>query len=124
MFTMNYTKEKITDGGFNVQVDDVSVVLNNVVVSNNSVFLYCPQNLAGKKVAVAYAGLNRVGSGNLRDSDNYHSLYNYYEERETSPSKRENYTPKDKNGNYIYGKPYPMFNWCGNFYKLIQEPNN
>ena len=119
-----YTKETIQDYGFSLFVDDTTTAISSLTIKNNSVIIKTESSLTSKKIELTYAGQDKSGSGNLRDSDTYHSLYNYYDDRETSPSKRENYTPKDKNGNYIYGKPYPMFNWCGNFYKLIQESNN
>lgn len=115
-----WTKETILNMGFRVQVNDADVTISNIEIKDNAVVLVCASELTGK-VAVAYAGYGRNGSGNLRDSDTWHSLYDYYDDRETSPSKRENYTPKDENGSYIYEEPYPMYNWCGNFYKLVSN---
>lgn len=114
-----WTKETVESMGFRVQQNDADIAIKNVRLENNSVVIECMQPLTGK-VAVAYAGQNRNGSGNLRDSDTWSSLYTYYDD--SLNDKKENYTPLDKpNGNKIYNKPYPMFNWCGNFYKLIQE---
>jgi len=113
-----WTKESISKNGFRIFADGTEVTINETKINNNSVILYCPTELKGT-IEVTYAGQGRSGSGNLRDSDTYVSKYTYYDDRETSPSKRENYTPKDKDGNLIYGKPYPMYNWCCNFYKKI-----
>lgn len=114
-----WTKESVTNMGFRVQVNDSDVTINSIKIQNNAILITCNSGLTGK-VAISYAGQGRNGSGNLRDSDTWCSYYTYYDDRETSPSKRENYTPLDKlEGQPIYGKPYPMFNWCSNFYKLI-----
>ena len=116
-----WTKETISNSGFRVQMNDSDVTINNIIIKNNAIILVCANQLIGK-VAVCYAGYGRSGSGNIRDNDNWHSYYSYYDDRLTSPSKRENYTPLDKlGGTYIYNKPYPMFNWLVNFYKLISE---
>lgn len=116
-----WTKEAITNNGFRVRMNDADVTINKTTIEDNAVIVTCASVLTGK-IEIAYAGQSRSGSGNLRDSDTWRSLYTYYDDRETSPSKRENYTPLDKpGGTYIYGKPYPMYNWCANFYKLISE---
>lgn len=68
-------------------------------------------------VEITYAGQGRSGSGNLRDSDKFHSMYTYFDD--SADSLKENYTPEDEDGNKIYGKPYPMYNWCVAFYKQL-----
>lgn len=113
-----WTKETITNMGFRVYNDGSEVSINSVEIAGNSVVITCTSNLSGT-VEVTYAGQGRSGSGNLRDSDTFHSYYTYFDDRETSPSKRENYTPKDQSGNLMYGKPYPMYNWSANFYHKI-----
>jgi hypothetical protein len=115
-----WTKETITNMGFRVYNNSTEVSITDVTVKGTSVVLTCASALSGT-VEVTYAGQGRSGSGNLRDSDAYHSYYSYFDDRETAPSKRENYTPKDQDGEYIYGKPYPMYNWCANFYKKLLE---
>ena len=113
-----WTKETITNMGFRVYNNDTEVSITDVAVKGTSVVLTCASSLSGT-VEVTYAGQGRSGSGNLRDSDTYHSYYTYFDDRKTAPSKRENYTPKDEEGNLIYGKPYPMYNWCANFYHKV-----
>ena len=113
-----WTKETITNMGFRVYNNSTEVSITDVTVKGTSVVLTCASALSGT-VEVTYAGQGRSGSGNLRDSDTYHSYYSYFDDRETAPSKRENYTPKDQKGNYIYSKPYPMYNWCISFYKKL-----
>lgn len=114
-----YTKESITSAGFRVFKNDSEVQIQSVQVYLNRIIIKCAETLSTGTIEITYAGQGRSGSGNVRDSDQFHSLYTYYDDRQTSPSKRENYTPKDKDGNFIYGKPYPMYNWLGSFYKLI-----
>ena len=113
-----WTKETITNMGFRVYNNSTEVSITDVAVKGTSVVLTCASALSGT-VEVTYAGQGRSGSGNLRDSDTYHSYYSYFDDRETAPSKRENYTPRDQEGEYIYGKPYPMYNWCANFYHKV-----
>lgn len=110
-----YTKESIADFGYRVIANDNDVAIASVTINNNTVILRMSKLLYGE-IKIIYAGAGRAGSGNLRDSDPYLSMYTYYDDRQTSPNKRENYTPKDKNGNYIYNKPYPMYNWADHFY--------
>jgi len=116
-----WTKETITNYGFRVYKNDSDVSISSVSVISNRIILTVSDDISSGKLEVTYAGMGRGGSGNVRDSDEFHSLYTYYDDRESSPSKRENYTPKDESGNYIYGKPYPMYNWLASFYKLIRQ---
>ena len=117
----HFTKETIQNEGFRVFKNDSEVTISNVSVHSNRITLTLAADVSTGKLEVTYAGQGRSGSGNIRDSDEFYSLYTYYDDRETSPSKRENYTPKDSAGNYIYGKRYPMYNWLASFYKLIRE---
>ena len=65
---------------------------------------------------VSYAGNLRNGTGNVRDSHKWVSKYNYADETSlVSPS----YTPLDENGNNLYGKKYPCYNWLSAFYKEL-----
>ena len=115
-----WTKETIANMGFRLYNNNAEVSISKLEIKNNRVIITAASDLKGT-VEITYAGQGRSGSGNLRDSDEYHSLYTYFDDRETAPTKRENYTPKDESGNYIYGKPYPMYNWCANFYYKIEQ---
>lgn len=56
-----------------------------------------------------------AGRGNICDSDKWATLYNYLDDSEdpyTADDMPLNYRPKDENGNFIFGKKYPMQNWC------------
>lgn len=113
-----YTKESITNYGYRVYMNNTEQTITNISIDNNKVILEFGSNLSGE-IEITYGGQGRSGSGNLRDSDEYYSLYTYFDDRETSPNKREQYTPKDSEGNYIYGKKYPMYNWGNQFYRKI-----
>lgn len=114
-----WTKEARTNNGFRIFKDDTEVSIVDMTIVNNRVILITDTDLTTGTIEITYAGQGPVGSGNLRDSDEFNSMYTYYDDRETAPSKREAYTPKDKDGNYIYGKKYPMYNWANHFYKKI-----
>ena len=117
-----WTKESIANYGFIVRKNDSAIAITNIEIKGSSVVLTTSADLSTGKIEVAYAGQGSNGSGNLRDSDTWKSMYTYYDDRISSPSKRENYTPLDKvGGSAIYGKNYPMYNWCANFYKLVRN---
>lgn len=113
----DWTKESRSQNGFKIFKNDTEVSIVDFIIINNRVVLKTNSDLTTGTIEITYAGQGVAGSGNLRDSDEFNSMYTYYDDRESSPSKRENYTPKDKNGNYIYGKKYPMYNWANHFYK-------
>ena len=113
-----WTKEERTNNGFRVFKDDSEITIEDISIEENRVIITTNTELTGT-IEVTYAGQGPTGSGNLRDSDTFNSMYTYYDDRESAPNKRENYTPKDKDGNYIYGKKYPMYNWANHFYKKI-----
>lgn len=111
-----FTKESITNYGFRVFCDNTEVSINEVSIKNNAIIITCAKELTGT-IEITYAGQGRNGSGNIRDNDNFHSLYTYFDD--SSDTLKENYTPQDQNGNKIYGEYYPMYNWLVAFYKKI-----
>lgn len=115
----NWTKDTCANNGFRIFKNDTEVAIIDMTIINNRVVLLTNTDLTTGTIEITYAGQGPNGSGNLRDSDEFNSMYTYYDDRESAPSKRENYTPKDKNGNFIYGKKYPMYNWANHFYKKI-----
>ncbi len=129
------TVKKVTDFGFTVYNDDVRQTINSVTIDNDCVRVICSADLNGK-VEVVYAGLNTTspndnGHGNLRDSDNYQSIYNYinldkknadnsyfFPREATETTLHPIYEPKDEQGE-IYDKPYPLYNFSVAFYYSI-----
>lgn len=117
----DWTKEARTQNGFKIFKNNSEITITGMSIVDNRVILITNTDLTTGTIEITYAGQGVVGSGNLRDSDEFNSMYTYYDDRESSPSKREAYTPKDKNGNYIYGKKYPMYNWANHFYVRIEN---
>jgi len=69
--------------------------------------------LAGN-IEVAYANNNANGTGNLRDSDSWKSLYDYEDDAATTYPPI--YVPTDKLGGGLIGKPYPCYNFASHLY--------
>lgn len=121
---------KMPDYGFVVYLNDVKQVITSVSIDNDCVNLICQNPLIGK-VEVVYAGVdigNRNGHGNLRDSDDTPALYTYvdldaknnegdfiYPRDLNETTLRPVLETKDEQG-MIYGKPYPLYNFCVAFY--------
>ncbi len=105
-----------TSYGFKVRVNGTEKTISSVSVIENKVILKFATKIATGTVTVAYAGLGRNGSGNLRDSDSFVSQYTYYDDSANFPP---TYNPLDANNNTYYGKNYPLWNWAYGFYKSI-----
>lgn len=116
----NYTVEEVYGYGFRVTMDNAHQDISKVSIKGNSVILECANTLSGI-VSVAYAPASRSGRGNIRDSDSFISLYKFVEDS-TEVSRWNNpigYRAKDKDGNVMTGKNYPLCNWLSPFYKKI-----
>ena len=107
-------KEKNTDYGFRLYDNGVDIPISSINIQQNRVVLNVASTLNGI-VEVTYGGHGRGGSGNLRDSDKFHSHYRYYNDSGTS-SPAQNYIPKNEDGDYLYGEYYPLYNWAIAFY--------
>jgi hypothetical protein len=129
------TVKKETNYGFEVyQRRKLSLESVNIV-NGNTVEIICSEALTGK-VEIIYAGQSTQGHGNLRDSDDYPACFpyvnidekdasgNYIYPRSNDRTLRPSYEPKDENGNVIYGKPYPLYNFSVAFYYALQEGEN
>jgi len=112
-------KETIANEGFEVRMNGQNVPISDIAIEGNYVIITCSKKLV-ETIEIVYAGINTSGSGNLRDSDSYTSIYTYY--NDSSATLIENYTPVNSYGNKIYNEPYPMYNWCSNFYKKMIIP--
>ena len=140
-FDTNTLKE-VTDYGFEVYNDNARQTISNIAIDNDCVILTCTADLTGT-IEVVYAGENARykgtnqgrGHGNLRDSDTWTATSNYI-----NPDLKDgdgnhvyphyyfadgyNYTPdggepKGEDGNPIYDKPYPLYNFSMAFYYAI-----
>ena len=129
----DYTLKKIADYGFKVYHNNRSQEIASIeVVDGNTIEITTVGDLTGR-VLVNYAGESVSGHGNVRDSDDYQAFFNY----ENPDKKDENGEfvfphgtktslippsgePKDENGNVIYEKPYPLYNFSIGFaYEIL-----
>lgn len=128
--------DKVPDYGFAVYNDNIKMTIASIAIDGDCIYLTCTENLTGV-VEVTYAGPNSGilnGHGNLRDSDDYKSFYNYIDLDKRNPdgtffyphdltdvTLRPTFEPKDAEG-VIYDKPYPLYNFSVAFYyKLNAE---
>ena len=107
--------------GFNLYVNNLSKAITSVEVEGDDcILITSSDNLTGK-IQIMYAGerasldsYNLRGHGNVRDSDDYEAFFNYVQRDWTKPTSSGE--PKDEDGNVIYGKPYPLYNFSVAFY--------
>ena len=134
----DYTTEKIKDYGFAIYNDGIRQKITDVKVKGDCVYITCEKDLSGA-IEVTYAGADEFkGHGNLRDSDDYEAYYTYIDQDEKNSdgtfvfardkdkngnyvTLRPNYEPRDKSGNIIYGRPYPLYNFSVAFYYKLDK---
>lgn len=116
----DWTVEHAPDYGFGLYANGKRIAIDSITVSNDRVIINS-KSLPKGKVLLTYAGKDAKGTGNLRDSEETPSLFRYFDDRLTSPDKREDYTPKTKDGGLLYGMPYPLYNWCNHIYIEIDN---
>ena len=110
-----WTNSKATNYGFVIYKNNVSLPISKIeITSGNRIVLTFSESLVGK-IDVVYAGSTTRGTGNVCDSNISNSIYTYFDD--SADSKKESYTPQNKNGSKIYGQPYPMQNWSVSYYK-------
>ena len=126
-FDINQVKQG-TNYGFSVRVAGTEVSIESVkIYSQTEVMIKVRSKLTGViEVAYATAGNNY---GNLRDSDKWIAFGEYTDldslvENPTGVSYRPSFEPTDKEGNVIYGKKYPMQNFCIPFYYKLDKNVN
>jgi hypothetical protein len=128
--------QKQTGYGFELYANGSRKTITGVSVENDCVYLTCDSNLDGQKIEIVYAGQNTSGHGNLRDSDDYGAFDDYadldakneanqylYPRASSETTLRPDYEPKDSEG-VIYGKTYPLHNFCVNFYYALEATEN
>lgn len=127
--------EKRQNYGFSVYMDNNKLTVTDVQIAGDCVEITCANDLTGN-LDVIYCEKNTInGAGNLRDSDKYEALSDYVDAdvkdengdyvypriegyESLRPITRE---PMDENGDIIYNKPYPLYNFGVAFtYPLAQ----
>lgn len=113
-----YTVPSVANYGFKVTYDGINQTISSVSVKGNDIVLTM-QNTPSGTVALTYCPQSTNGRGNIRDSDGFMSMYKFIEDS-SEISRWGNaigYRAKDKSGNYMTGKNYPLANWMSPYYK-------
>jgi hypothetical protein len=113
---------QMPDYGFNLYVNDSKQTITGIQIEGgHTVVITSGVDLTGK-VTITYAGTDATlsgyslrGHGNLRDSDDYGAFFNYEQKTWVGRATSSGH-PKDENGDIIYGKPYPLYNFSVAFY--------
>ena len=106
--------------GFHVIKDGVQIALTSVDVYNrNSIMIKTQKAIDSGTIEVYYAIAGNIGDGigNLRDSDNSQSDYVYVDD--TNERAVSNGDPIYYHPIQLFGKKYPLYNWCAPFYKKL-----
>lgn len=116
----NWTTKLSENYGFSVYKNGNKAIVKQVSIDGDKVIITCEETLTGK-IEVNYAGNERNGNGNLRDSEYFASYYSY-QDTPGSPL-TESYTPKKSRTSTekIYGSSYPLQNWCVPFYYAVTK---
>ncbi|MFX5415121.1 sialate O-acetylesterase [Acinetobacter baumannii] len=108
-----YTTQARTSNGFKVADSSGEISVIAFKILNGSAILLTLSREIGANAFITYAGKDRSGSGNIRDSHRYASKFTYVSDTGfVSPT----YTPLDKNGVVLDGKKLPLKNWLVAFY--------
>lgn len=110
----NYLTEVATSSGFKVADSAGVLTVTNVKILNGTSIELSLNRVVGAGGFITYAGKDRRGTGNVRDSANWKSMYKYTDE--SAYAKQPYYTPKNTNNLPIYNSNYPMHNWLIAFY--------
>lgn len=146
------TLPKIKNYGFNVYHQGYGSAgrqdIKSITIDGNDVVMTFDNALTGK-VFITYgdplatienqpSGKNSLqGHGNLRDSDPYEGVLKYidldakdsdnefvYYHKDGEPTLRPDYEPTNDQGNVIYGKTYPLYNFAVSFYYELRDNVN
>ncbi|MDR2122580.1 MAG: MBG domain-containing protein [Flavobacteriaceae bacterium] len=128
--------------GFKIKNNGETQNITDIKIEGNQVIIACGQDLTGN-VEVIYGQENVIvynklvyKAGNLRDSDDYPSLFTYvdldakengeyiYPRDNSETTLRPDYEPRDANGNLLYGKPYPLYNFGVAFSYTLEADRN
>ena len=89
-----------------------------IEISGNSIIFKFTEQINNSVFEVAYASPATEVQGNIRDSDEWVSMYDYKDENELQSNAQA--SNKDKYVS-LYGKKYPIYNWLISFYKVFVE---
>ena len=112
----------VTDYGFRLRLNGTTFIpISSVSITGSTqVTIVASSAINIGDIEIGYASYG-YAYGNLCDSDEYKALTNYTE----LPSQlKPTFEPKDKSGNIIYNQPYPLNNYCVQFYYKIPQANN
>ena len=119
-----YTVEQSKDYGFAVWADSTEVVIDNIELFGDEIIITTLTDLENSSsVEISYAGMERGGTGNIRDNSADKALYEYWNDtadKGTSGNLTISHRPTDENGTLIVGKKYPMWNWLASFYEKLK----
>lgn len=129
------TISKVKDFGFEVYKDSVKQKITDIKIDGECVYITCSKKINhSSTIDILYAGEDVKGNGNLRDSDDYEAFYNYidldkkndnncyvYPRDSDEITLRPSSEPKDKNGEVIYDKKYPLYNFSVAFSYRIKK---
>lgn len=89
----------------------------NVSVNSNCVTIIFSEDIDINNLYITYANNISMGIGNIRDSCKWMS----YNVLKISDDENLHNVVRDKNGNKIVGKHYPMYNWLPHFGILVKD---
>lgn len=93
-----------------------SIAPYKIEISGNSIIFKFTDQINNSVFEIAYASPTTDVQGNIRDSDEWVSMYNYKDENEL----QSNAQASNKNKySSLYGKKYPIYNWLVSFYKVF-----
>lgn len=127
--------------------DEVTITCNNSLAGKELHIMYASNNVNSVETIPSVnkdatnerekATWGHNGHGNLRDSDPAKGFYTYvdldaknpdgtfvYDHDAGTPSLRPNYEQKGEDGQPLYGKPYPLYNFSVAFYYRIGAEQN
>jgi hypothetical protein len=120
--------------GFDLVNNSTTQTITNIEIDDDCVVLTSSSNLNGR-IRISYAGdraqpitpfpgFDGKSNGNLRDSDDYGSFFTYVNRTWTGDNYTRSDHPRDEQGNIIYDKPYPLYNFGVAYYYDIPADVN
>ena len=113
-----FTTQAVASNGFKVWDESGTLTILSVKIINGIAIELTLNRELGTNPAISYAGKDRSGSGNVRDSDRYASGLIYESD---DGFRAPTYMPKDAKNVILDGKKLPMQNWLVAFYKELTQ---